>query len=352
MSKVVGIDLGTTNSLVAFVKDGVPVVIRDPDGNALVPSIVSSDDKTIFVGREAQRRLLTDANRTVYSVKRFMGKGLDDIRDEARLFPFRITGEAGGVVRIGLGEREFTPPEISAFILRELKHRAETFFAEQGDVDADVDRAVITVPAYFNDAQRTATRDAGRIAGLEVLRIINEPTAASLAYGLDKKHAGLIAVYDLGGGTFDISILRVEDGVFQVLATNGDTHLGGDDIDVLLIDRVLAEMASPSYVGPRFSGAEGTQAVRQAVIQAKWNLSDREETDIVIGDRDGTPKGVPYQRQYVRHITRAEFEALIAPIVERTLGPVRQALADAELQPSQIDEVVLVGGSTRSPHVL
>src|SRR5439155_6494388 len=236
-------------------------------------------------------------------------------------------------------------------ILRELKQRAEAHFAAQGDIDPAVDRAVITVPAYFNDAQRTATRDAGRIAGLEVLRIINEPTAASLAYGLDKRHTGLIAVYDLGGGTFDISILRVEDGVFQVLATNGDTHLGGDDIDVLLMDRVLAEMASSSYVGPRFSGAEGTQAVRRAVIHAKWDLSDREETDVVIGDLDGTPEGVPYERQYVRHITRAEFEALIAPIVERTLGPVRQALADAEQQPSEIDEVVLVGGSTRIPLV-
>src|SRR5438876_11034360 len=243
MSQVVGIDLGTTNSLVAFVENGVPAVIRDSIGDALVPSVVSAAESgTIYVGREAERRLLTDAKRTVYSVKRFMGKGLDDIADEARHFPFRIAGEAGGVVRIGLGEREFTPPEISAFILRELKHRAEAFFADQGDVDSDVDRAVITVPAYFNDAQRTATRDAGRIAGLDVLRIINEPTAASLAYGLDKRHAGLIAVYDLGGGTFDISILRVEDGVFQVLSTNGDTHLGGDDIDRLLVDLVLKDL--------------------------------------------------------------------------------------------------------------
>ena len=180
----------------------------------------------MHVGREAQRRLLTDAQRTAYSIKRFMGKGREDIRDEERHFPFRITGDDGGVVRIGLGDRELTPPEISALILRELKHRAEAFFAEQGEVDNEVTRAVITVPAYFNDAQRTATRDAGRIAGLEVLRIFNEPTAASLAYGLDKRHTGLIAVYDLGGGTFDISILRVEDGVFQVLSTNGDTHLG------------------------------------------------------------------------------------------------------------------------------
>src|SRR5436190_16789389 len=245
MSKVVGIDLGTTNSLVAFVKDGQPVVIRDKSGDGLVPSVVSvSAEGTVFVGREAERRLLTEANRTVYSVKRFMGKGVDDIGDEARHFPFRVGASResrDGVVRIGLGEREYTPPEISAFILRDLKHRAEEFFASQGEVDSEVDRAVVTVPAYFNDAQRTATRDAGRIAGLEVLRIINEPTAASLAYGLDQRHTGVIAVYDLGGGTFDISILKVEDGVFQVLSTNGDTHLGGDDIDMLLMDRVLAD---------------------------------------------------------------------------------------------------------------
>src|SRR2546421_2965708 len=300
MSKVVGIDLGTTNSLVAYVNDdGAPVVIRDADGDALVPSVVSvGGDGTVSVGRDAQRRLLTDAGRTAYSIKRFMGKGREDVQHDAEHFPFRVSGDAGSVVRIGLGDREFTPPEISAFVLRELKHRAEAFFAEQGEVDNEVDRAVITVPAYFNDAQRTATRDAGRIAGLEVLRIINEPTAASLAYGLDKRHTGLIAVYDLGGGTFDISILRVEDGVFQVLATNGDTHLGGDDIDVLLMDTVL---------GDRVRTAEDVQAVRQAAIQAKWDLSDREETML-----NG------------RRFTRAEFEALIAPVVDRTIGPVRQ----------------------------
>jgi Fe-S protein assembly chaperone HscA len=331
MSKVVGIDLGTTNSLVAFVKDGVPVVIRDNSGDGLMPSIVSAaEDGTIYVGREAQRRLLTDASRTVYSVKRFMGKGVDDVHDEARHFPFRITGEAGGVVRIGLGEREFTPPEVSAMILRELKHRAEAFFAEQGEFDPEVDRAVITVPAYFNDAQRTATRDAGRIAGLEVLRIINEPTAASLAYGLDKRHSGLIAVYDFGGGTFDISILRVEDGVFQVLSTNGDTHLGGDDIDLLLMQRVMG--ATDGGAGDRTS--EQIQEIRKAVIQAKLDLSDHDET---------TLNGTRY--------TRAELDALIRPIVDRTLGPCRQALADAGLEPSQIDEVVLVGGSTRIPLV-
>jgi Fe-S protein assembly chaperone HscA len=358
MSRVVGIDLGTTNSLVAYVNDGVPHVIRDRRGDGLVPSIVSvADDGTIHVGREAQRRLLTDAQRTVYSVKRFMGKGAEEVRHESRHLPFRIGGDAGvpggpgGVVRIGLGAREFTPPEISALILRELKHRAEAFFAAQGDIDPDVDRAVVTVPAYFNDAQRTATRDAGRIAGLEVLRIINEPTAASLAYGLDKRHTGIIAVYDLGGGTFDISILRVEDGVFQVLSTNGDTHLGGDDIDVLLMDCVLqdvgADLGRPGVrveQAPPLRTPEAVQEIRKAVIQAKWDLSDREETTIVV------PPSAEALR-YERRITRAEFDTLIQPIVDRTLAPCRQALADAGLAASQIEEVVLVGGSTRIPLV-
>src|SRR5688500_14442878 len=254
MSTVVGIDLGTTNSLAAYVKGGVPVVIRDESGDGLVPSVVSvGEDGTIFVGREAQRRLLTSPSRTVYSVKRFMGRGIEDVREDAGLLPFGVGGEPGGVVKIGVADRTFTPPEISAFVLRELKHRAEEYFREQGEFDFEVDRAVITVPAYFNDAQRTATRDAGRLAGLEVLRIINEPTAASLAYGLDKRNRGTIAVYDLGGGTFDISILKVEDGVFQALATSGDTYLGGDDIDRLLIELVLRELRGdsqdPAYTG-------------------------------------------------------------------------------------------------------
>jgi Fe-S protein assembly chaperone HscA len=340
MGRAVGIDLGTTNSLVAYVKDGVPVVIGDRNGDALVPSVVSvSAEGTIEVGREAARRLLTDAGRTVYSVKRFIGRGIEDVQGEAELLPFRVSGEPGGVVRIGLGAREFTPPEISAFILRELKRRAEAFFASQGEGDHEVDRAVITVPAYFNDAQRTATRDAGRIAGLEVLRIINEPTAASLAYGLDKRRSGLIAVYDFGGGTFDISILRVEDGVFQVLATNGDTHLGGDDIDRLLVERVLADLGSS---GPAGSGAGRTpelvQEIRRSAIQAKWDLSEHEAAEIRVGE-------------YCRRITRDEFEGLIRPIVDRTIAPCRLALEDAGLSPSQVDEVVLVGGSTRIPLV-
>jgi molecular chaperone DnaK (HSP70) len=263
-----------------------------------------------------------------------MGKGSEDVGAEARLFPFRVTGESG-IVRIGLGDRDFTPPEISAFILRELKRRAEAFFREQGDAETEVGRAVITVPAYFNDAQRTATRDAGRIAGLEVLRIVNEPTAASLAYGLDKRHDGLIAVYDFGGGTFDISILRVEDGVFQVLATNGDTHLGGDDIDLLLIERI---MGLTGREGLSSRTPEFVQGVRKAVIQAKCELSDREEADIRVGG-------------FESRMARSEFESLVRPVVDRTLEPCRQALADAGLEASAIDEVVLVGGSTRIPLV-
>ena len=340
MGKVVGIDLGTTNSLVAYVDNGVPMVIRDDSGDALVPSVVSlGEDGTIFVGREAQRRLLTSPTRTVYSVKRFMGRGIEDVRGEANLLPFRISGETGGVVRIGIADRQFTPSEISAFVLRELKHRAEEHFRQRGEFDFEVDRAVITVPAYFNDAQRTATRDAGRLAGLDVLRIINEPTAASLAYGLDKRNRGTIAVYDLGGGTFDISILKVEDGVFQVLATNGDTHLGGDDIDRLLVEQVIAGISS------RQLSPEAIQEIRKAVIQAKLDLSDVDEAEIRVEPSPGVPAG------YRKRITRADFERLIRPLVERTLDPCRQALADAGLEARDIDEAVLVGGSTRIPLV-
>ncbi len=341
MSHVVGIDLGTTNSLVAWVRDGEPTVIPDPaSGEVLLPSIVSVDERGgVHVGREAQRRLLTDAGHTVYSVKRFMGRGAADVAGEASFFPFELRGEGEGVVRIGLGERAFTPPEVSALILRELKRRAEAYFQERGEFDFEVDRAVITVPAYFNDAQRTATRDAGRIAGIEVLRIINEPTAASLAYGLDKHRAGTIAVYDFGGGTFDISILRVEEGVFQVLATNGDTHLGGDDIDRLLVEQVVGAVGIETT-------PEVVQAIRLAVIQAKLDLSAEEETElrVYLAGRGTAPV-------YRRRITRGEFESLIAPVVERTLVPCRAALADASLAAGQVDEVVMVGGSTRIPLV-
>ncbi len=341
MSKIVGIDLGTTNSLVACVRDGVPEVIADESGDRLLPSIVSVDAAgTVYVGREAQRRLLTEPSRTAYSAKRFMGRGIEDVADEARWFPFRVSGQPGGVVHLHLGERDLTPPEISGLILHELKRRAEAFFAREGDFDPDVAAAVITVPAYFNDAQRTATRDAGRLAGLEVLRIINEPTAACLAYGLDARREGTIAVYDLGGGTFDISILRIEEGVFQVLSTNGDTRLGGDDIDRLLVEWVIADLG----LDPE-AEAEAVQAVRKAAIQAKWDLSEFEETEIRVERLPGRSEG------YRRRVTRDEFERLIAPIVERTLRPCRLALEDAGLRTDQIDEVVLVGGSTRIPMV-
>jgi Fe-S protein assembly chaperone HscA len=341
MSKVVGIDLGTTNSLVAHVVDGRPDVIADESGDRLLPSVVSLDTGgTVFVGREAQRRLLTDSSRTVYSVKRFMGRGLEDVGDEAQWMPFAVSGLPSGVVHIHLGTRELTPPEISGFILRELKRRAEVFFQASGEFDPEVDRAVITVPAYFNDAQRTATRDAGRLAGLEVLRIINEPTAACLAYGLDQKAEGVIAVYDLGGGTFDVSILKVEEGVFQVLATNGDTHLGGDDIDQLFIRQIADELR----IDPR-EHPDAIQAIRKAVIQAKWDLSDVESTEIRIGALPGRPDG------FTRAVTRAEFEHIIEPVVQRTLAPCRQALEDAGLRADQVDDVVLVGGSTRIPMV-
>jgi Fe-S protein assembly chaperone HscA len=294
----------------------------------------------MFVGREAQRRLMTASSRTVYSVKRFMGRDVEDVRAEADFLRFRVGGEPGGVVRLQLGNREYTPSEVSSFILNELKHRAEEHFREQGEFDFEVDRAVITVPAYFNDAQRTATRDAGRLAGLEVLRIINEPTAASLAYGLDKRNRGTIAVYDLGGGTFDISILRVEDGVFEVLATSGDTHLGGDDIDRLMMEAILGTLPAPDDLP-----GEARQAIRRGVIQAKWDLSEHEATVIAVPPMPGLPSGIS------RSLTRGEFESLIAPLVERTMVPVRQALADKGLQPADIDEVVLVGGSTRVPLV-
>jgi len=343
MSKVVGIDLGTTNSLVACVKDGAPFVIRDASGDALVPSTVFiGGDGAVIVGREAQRRLLTASASTVYSVKRFMGQGIEDVHEDASLLPFGIGGDPGGVVRLSVAGQEFTPPEISAFVLRELKRRAEEYFREQGEFDFEIDRAVITVPAYFNDAQRTATRDAGRLAGLEVLRIINEPTAAALAYGMAERDRGTIAVYDFGGGTFDVSILRVEDGVFQVLSTNGDTHLGGDDIDALLTAEVRREIAGAALED---GNAEMIQVIRKAAIQAKWDLSSEEETELCVEPVVGIPEG------YRRRITRADFERMIVPLVERTLGPCRQALTDAGLGPKDIEEVVLVGGSTRIPLV-
>src|SRR5579863_2917289 len=271
---IIGVDLGTTNSLVAFMPGDTPAVIPGEDGVNLVPSVVALDDKNqIIVGNAARKYLIETPDRAVYSIKRLMGRGVEDIQEELKLFPFQIADDLqpGEVVRIRLGEKTFTPPEISAFILRQLKRNAERFFG------APVTKAVITVPAYFNDAQRQATKDAGRIAGLDVLRLVNEPTAASLAYGLDKKQNGIVAVYDLGGGTFDISILKLHDGIFEVIATNGDTHLGGDDIDNLLIAIALDDIAGDAELGfgqdAKASG-ELVQAVRKAVIEAKIALSD------------------------------------------------------------------------------
>ncbi len=267
-----------------------------------------------------------------------MGRGVEDVRDELKLFPFRLAEDlaAGEVLRIKLGDKTFTPPEISAFILRQLKRNAERYFA------APVTKAVITVPAYFNDAQRQATKDAGRIAGLEVLRLVNEPTAASLAYGLDQKQNGTIAVYDLGGGTFDISILKLHDGIFEVIATNGDTHLGGDDIDNLLIAIALDDIQGDLGLDLRRSG-EGVQAIRKAVIDAKIALSSNSKTVLDVELPDG--------KRYQREISRDQFEQLIKPVADRTVGPVRQAMKDAGLTPKQVDEAVLVGGSTRIPLV-
>jgi Fe-S protein assembly chaperone HscA len=337
--RIVGIDLGTTNSLVAYMEGDRPVVIPGEDGLNLVPSVVALDENAqIVVGSAARKYLIETPERAVYSVKRLMGRDLDDVRDELKLFPFRLADDlaAGEVLRIKLGEKTFTPPEISAFILRQLKRNAERYFA------APVTKAVITVPAYFNDAQRQATKDAGRIAGLEVLRLVNEPTAASLAYGLDKKNAETVAVYDLGGGTFDISILKLHEGIFEVIATNGDTHLGGDDIDNLLITIALHDIQGDLAIDIR-RNAEIVQAIRKAVIDAKVALSSDEKTTLDVE--------LPGGKRYQREITRAQFEQLIQPVIDRTIGPVRQAMKDAGLIPKQINEAVLVGGSTRIPRV-
>jgi Fe-S protein assembly chaperone HscA len=340
--RIVGIDLGTTYSLVAYIDKatGQPKCIPGPYGETLCPSVVSVDpDGTIVAGEAARRRLLTQPDRTIYSVKRLMGRGVADIQDDLKRFPFRIETGSENVIRVRLGERVFTPPEISAFILRELKSWAEEFFGEP------VDRAVITVPAYFNDAQRQATKDAGRLAGLDVLRLVNEPTAAALAYGLHEQKRGRVAVYDFGGGTFDISILKListgEGDIYQVLSTNGDTHLGGDDIDNLLQDLARREIREQFGLDITRQPAV-VQELRKALIRAKHELSGSESTTV----RFPLDGGV-----WLREIARCELDTLIRSLVERTMGPVRQALADAKLKPTDMDEVVLVGGSTRIPWV-
>ena len=343
MSRIVGIDLGTTNSLVAYVDEGtgLPVVIPDRDGRRLLPSIVGFTPDGIVVGEAARRQLARRPTDTVYSVKRLMGRGWEDVKDELRYLPFRVLpGE--GIVKLAVGGREVTPPEVSAVVLRALKERAEAHFGEP------IERAVITVPAYFNDSQRQATKDAGRIAGLEVLRIVNEPTAASLAYGLHRLGQGLVAVYDLGGGTFDISLLRVKEGIFEVLATNGDTHLGGDDFDRVLMLWLLEDVQSRHHAEldrdcvDLARDNEAMQELRLAAEAAKIRLSTDDRTTLTIPFAGFT---------YRREITRADVERLIEPLVAKTLGPCRQALADAGLTPADVDEVVLVGGSTRVPLV-
>ena len=334
MSRIVGIDLGTTNSLIAYMDKGTPRVIPNPDGVAKVPSIVGMTDNGLIVGDPAKAHLTRDPSRTIYSVKRFMGKGLADVTDELKYFPYSLH-EKNGVIRIEIGDKTYSPPQVSAMILKELKRRAEEFLKE------DISKAVITVPAYFNDSQRQATKDAGMIAGLEVLRIINEPTAAALAYGLQKKTQGIIAIYDLGGGTFDISILKLKDGIFEVLATNGDTHLGGDDFDQRLLDVLVQEIAERHEVQVH-DHPDLMQAVRLAAEGAKVRLSDEMETTVVVE----LPNG-----KYEKTLTRDAIESLVMELVERTLAPCRSALKDAELRADQIDEVVLVGGSTRMPLV-
>jgi molecular chaperone DnaK len=337
--RIVGIDLGTTNSLVAFMQGDTPVVIPGDDGLNLLPSVVALDaNNHPVVGNAARNSLIETPERAVYSIKRLMGRGVEDVQEELKLFPFRLAEDlqAGEVLRITLGDKTFTPPEISALILRQLKRNAERYFGEA------VTKAVITVPAYFNDAQRQATKDAGRIAGLEVLRLVNEPTAASLAYGLDKKQNGIVAVYDLGGGTFDISILKLHDGIFEVIATNGDTHLGGDDIDNLLITIALDDIRGDLNLDLRRS-AEAVQAIRKAVIDAKIALSSEPSIKLDVE--------LPGGQRYQREITRNQYEQLIQPVIDRTVGPCKQAIKDAGLKPEQIDEAVLVGGSTRLPKV-
>jgi Fe-S protein assembly chaperone HscA len=336
--RVVGIDLGTTNSLVAFMQGGTPVVIPGEDGERLVPSVVAWTEDGVVVGNAARATLMTDAASAVYSAKRLMGRDIEDVQGELKLFPFKLAEglKPGEVLKVSVGGLLLTPPEISAYVLLQLKKNAERFFG------GPVTKAVITVPAYFNDAQRQATKDAGRIAGLEVLRLVNEPTAAALAYGLDKNKDGLIAVYDFGGGTFDVSILKLHEGIFEVVATGGDTHLGGDDIDNLLIAIALDDIAGDLSVDVRGNG-EAVQAVRKAVIEAKILLSSADAATLNVE--------LPGGKKYQREISRVQFEELIAGVIARTAGPCKQALKDAGLTAAQIDEVVLVGGSTRIPAV-
>jgi Fe-S protein assembly chaperone HscA len=335
MARVVGIDLGTTNSLVAVLEPDGPRCLADPEtGEVLLPSAVAFlPDGDVVVGRRARALAGELPFDAVLSIKRFMGLGDEHVTaEDRRRYRFAPPREGGGTVRVVAGSRELTPPEISAYVLRELKRRAEAVLGEA------VERAVITVPAYFNDSQRQATRAAGKLAGIEVLRLVNEPTAAALAYGLDRGDEGVVAVYDLGGGTFDVSILRLRGGVFEVLATNGDTRLGGDDLDVRVAERILAELPAALRTHPQIRAQ-----VLQLAEQTKRTLSDREETDVVLGLPEGGEARL--------RLTRGDFEALVLDVVERTSRPVRQALKDAGITADELANVVAVGGSTRVPLV-
>ena len=340
--KIIGIDLGTTNSVVAVMDGKEAKVIPNPEGNRLTPSVVAFTDKgEVLVGEPARRQAVTNPTKTVSSIKRFMGRRHNEVASEEKIVPYEITGGAGDYVKIKVGDSEHTPPEISAKTLRKLKESAEAYLGHK------VNKAVITVPAYFNDAQRQATKDAGQIAGLEVERIINEPTAASLAYGLDKKAHEKIVVFDLGGGTFDVSILEVADGVFRVISTNGDTHLGGDDFDDALINYVADEFQKEQGIDLR-QDTMALQRLQEACEKAKKELSSAQATDInlpfITADASG-PKHLQ------TNLTRVQFEKLVDDLVERCRGPVKKALEDAKMSSSDIDEIVLVGGSTRIPKV-
>src|SRR5687768_12610820 len=342
MAKVIGIDLGTTNSVVAVVEGGNPTVIANQEGSRITPSVVGfTKDGEILVGQVAKRQAITNPENTVFSIKRFMGRRHDEVVQEAKLVPYKVGKASNGDVRVDVRGKQYSPPEVSAMILRKLKEAAEAYLGEK------VTQAVITVPAYFNDSQRQATKDAGKIAGLEVLRIINEPTAAALAYGLDKKKDETIAVYDLGGGTFDVSILEIGEGVFEVKATNGDTHLGGDDFDQRVMDWIAEEFRRDHGVDLH-KDRMALQRLKEAAERAKIELSSTLQTEInlpfITADASG-PKHL------VLTLTRAKLEALVGDLVDRTAEPCRQAMKDAGVTAGDIDEVVLVGGQTRMPKV-
>jgi molecular chaperone DnaK len=342
MSKVIGIDLGTTNSCVAVMEGGQPSVIPNPEGMRTTPSIVGfTKTGERLVGQIAKRQAVTNPENTVFSIKRFMGRRYDEVTEEIKLVPYKVVKDRNGDARVQAGGKEYAPPEISAMILQSMKNTAEQYLGEK------VEKAVITVPAYFNDSQRQATKDAGKIAGLDVLRIINEPTAASLAYGLDKKGQEKIAVYDFGGGTFDISVLEIDQGLVKVLATNGDTHLGGDNLDQRVIDWIADEFKREHGIDLR-KDPMALQRLKEAAEKAKCELSTTLETDLnlpfITADSSG-PKHLTMR------LTRAKLESLVADLIERSVGPCKRAMADAKVKPSDIDEVVLVGGMTRMPAI-